>query len=441
LPTKVAVPQHLTNVLFYRKSKTICAENSFHNMANHDVIIVGAGMAGLTCATYLNRFGIKPLVIEASDAVGGRVRTDAQDGYLLDRGFQILLTAYPEAKQLLNYDALDLKTFQSGALIRLNGGFSTMSDPFKEPSKFISTLLSPVGSLIDKLKVLKLSQEVSKESTEDFFTTQGTDTLSFLQAYGWSEDMIANFFKPFFGGVFLENELATSSNFFRFVFKQFYNGEAAIPARGMQAIPTQLANQLPAGAIQLATRVEKITGNTVLLSDGQTLTANSIVIATDATQADRLLNRSQQRTFNTTTCTYFAADRSPLTEKMLALNPNRLSVVHNVCVPSDIAPSYAPDGKSLISVSTQGISGVDEQKLTAHIVQELTSWFGEEVKTWKYLRTYYLPESLEKYTESTPPSSLKIAQNLFECGDHVAYPSLNAAMATGRKVAEMIANQ
>ncbi len=408
-------------------------------MANHEVIIVGAGISGLTCAKYLKDYGITPLVLEASDAVGGRVRTDEVEGFLLDRGFQILLTAYPEAQKLLSYSALDLKSFRSGALIRLGDEFSVMSDPFKEPSQVFQTLFSSVGSLGDKLKVLQLSNEVSKESTEAFFKDKTTDTLSYLQNYGWSEKMITNFFKPFFGGVFLENELATSSNFFRFVFKQFYNGDATIPALGMQAIPEQIAAKLPAGSIMLGTKVTKINGNTVTLSDGKVLTAKQIVIATDAANADRLLKRNTKRAYNVTTCTYFSADRSPLTQKMLALNPNRLSVVHNLCVPSDIAPSYAPAGKALVSVSTQGLEGIDEQKLTEDIVQELTDWFGEEVKTWQHLRTYHIPESLVKYTADTPKENLKIAAHLYECGDHMAYPSLNAAMATGRAVADMIA--
>lgn len=408
-------------------------------MANHEVIIIGAGIAGLTCAKYLNDYGIEPLVLEASEGVGGRVRTDQFEGFLLDRGFQILLIAYPEAQKILDYNTLNLKMFRSGALVRMGHDFSTISDPFKEPLQVFQTLFSSVGSLSDKLKVLQLSNEVAKQDTQEFFNEKATDTLSYLQNYGWSEEMITNFFKPFFGGVFLENELATSSNFFRFVFKQFYNGEAAVPARGMQAIPEQIAAKLPEGSVKLGTKVANIHGNTITLSDGKKLTAKQIVVATDAANADRLLQRSLNRAYNTTTCTYFSADRSPLTQKMLTLNPNRLSVVHNLCVPSDIAPSYAPAGKSLISVSTQGLELVDEQKLTAHIVQELTSWFGDEVKTWQHLSTYHIPESLVKYTADAAPANLKISDHLYECGDHVAYPSLNAAMATGRAVADMIA--
>lgn len=408
-------------------------------MANHEVIIIGAGIAGLTCAKYLNDYGIESLVVDASDAVGGRVRTDDVEGFLLDRGFQILLTNYPEAKKLLDYNALNLKTFRSGALVRLDNDFSVISDPFKEPLQVFRTLFSSVGSLGDKLKVLQLSNEVAKVDTQEFFNEKATDTLSYLQRYGWSEEMITYFFKPFFGGVFLENELSTAGNFFRFLFKQFYCGDAAIPTHGMQAIPQQIASKLPIGSVQLGSKVEKLNGNSITLANGKTLHAKQIVVATDASRADRLLQRKVTREFNGTTCTYFAADRSPLSEKMLVLNPNRLSPVHNLCVPSDIAPDYAPKGKALISVSTQGLAMVDEKKLSEHIIQELTQWYGEEVKSWQHLRTYHIPESLVKYKANAPVENLKITSNLYECGDHVAYPSLNAAMATGRAVADMIA--
>ena len=161
-------------------------------MNQHEVIVIGAGMAGLACAKYLLDKNIQPLVLEASDAVGGRVRTDKVDGFLLDRGFQILLTAYPEAQRLLNYDALDLKNFRSGALIRTEqNDFAIMTDPFKEPLQLFNTLFSSVGSFKDKLKILQFSAEVSKDDSSVVFQKTDIDTLAYLRRYGWSNDMIA----------------------------------------------------------------------------------------------------------------------------------------------------------------------------------------------------------------------------------------------------------
>lgn len=406
---------------------------------SYPTVIIGAGMAGLTCARYLHQAGATPLILEASDAVGGRVRTDTYDGFRLDRGFQILLTAYPEARRLLNYDALNLRAFRSGAMIRQHGSFTEMNNPMQEPLTIFKALTAPVGTLGDKLRLVELMREVNTVTrAQDFFLDEGTSTLDYLQHYGWSDDMIATFFKPFFGGVFLENDLMTSSNFFRFAFKQFYNGDAVLPARGMQAIPEQLAAGLPAGTLQLNSPVTALEGKTIHLENGEIIRADNVVLATDATTADRLLGNKVPREYNVTTCTYFAADRSPLAKKMLILNPNRLSVVHHLCIPSDIAPDYAPGGQSLISVSTQGLDLADDVKLAADIRLELGEWFGEEVQAWRHLRTYHLPHALPRYEAGSSPTTLQVADNLYRCGDYTAYPSLNAAMQTGRQVAEMI---
>ena len=409
---------------------------------SYPIVIVGGGMAGLTCACYLQQTNRESLILEAADAVGGRVRTDRFDGFRLDRGFQILLTSYPEARQLLDYDALDLRAFRSGAIIRQkerSGGFTEMPNPVKEPLGVFKALTAPVGTLADKLRLVELMRDVNEVTrAEDFFKDDAISTLCYLQDYGWSDEMVANFFRPFFGGVFLENELITSSNFFRFVFKQFYNGDAVLPERGMQAIPEQLAAKLPAESLRLNAPVAAIEGQIVRLENGETIQADKIVIATDAATADRLLGNKQKREFNVTTCTYFAAQRSPSTKKMIVLNPHQLSAVDHLCVPSDVAPDYAPAGQSLVSVSTQGLELADEAKLAEDIKMELSEWFGEEVRGWRHLRSYHLPQALVKFEAGSRGEALQLAPNLYRCGDYAAYPSLNAAMQTGREVAEMI---
>jgi protoporphyrinogen oxidase len=408
-------------------------------MNDFSTVIIGGGISGLTCAKYLNEKGYGFMLLEGSDALGGRVRTDKVDGFLLDRGFQVLLTNYPEAKKILNYNNLDLKYFSSGSMIKAEKGFMKMENPFRNKMAYITMAFSSVGSLSDKLKIRKFANELAEIPDEDFFKMDATDTLTFLKNYGWSDKMINNFFRPFFGGVFLENDLVTSSNFFQFVFKQFFRGDAAIPADGIQAIPEQIAEMIPNNRIRKNARVKGFEGNQIFLDGGEVITADKIVVATDPHTSDELLGETNKRVYNITTCTYFSAESSPLNgQKFIALNPNRRGAVHNVCVPSDIAPNYGNAGKSLISVSTQGLEKLDERNLTNRIKRELFDWFGAKVNVWKHLKTYHIPESLVQYLAGSEKQEMKLAENLYRCGDYLAYPSLNAAMQTGREVAQII---
>ncbi len=406
------------------------------------VIIVGAGIAGLTCANYLQRFGIPCTVLEADDRPGGRARTDLVEGFRLDRGFQIFLTAYPEAKRLLDYEALHLKTFRQGAIIRQNGRFARLPNPLREPLSAPQALLSPVGTLADKLKVVQLTGQLAPLDDDEIFRGPATSTLTYLSGFGWSEKMIRNFFQPFLGGIFLEKELITSSHFFRFVFQKFYQGDAALPAEGIEAIARQLAARLPAGAVRTGVRVQQVRGRTVHLPGGETLTGRAVVVATDAAAAARLLGDPLQTTFNQTTCLYFAADASPLDSPMLVINAEPGGLVNHLAVVSDVAPGYAPPGQSLVSVNLVGSAREAEPELLTAVRNELAGWFGEAVHGWRHLRTYAIREALPQFTAGQPGEKpLKLAEGLYRCGDYPAYPSYNASMLTGRHVAEQIAGR
>ncbi|MCB2378625.1 FAD-dependent oxidoreductase [Hymenobacter sp. BT635] len=409
------------------------------------IIIIGAGMAGLTCANYLHRAGRPVLVLEAADAVGGRVRTDVTpEGFRLDRGFQVLQTRYPEVQRLMDYGALQLQAFRSGAVIRLaDGRQTTLVNPLDQPLAAFSALTSPIGTLTDKLRIAALAKRVSSSSSEELLRLPSSDTLTYLRQHGWSEQIIDSFFRPFFGGVFLDRGLSTASNFFEFVFKQFVEGEAAIPALGMQQIPEQLAARLPAGSVRLNTKVEAVQGHTVQLVGGETLQAAAVVVAVNGEAAARLLPTSSlpiPTAWRRTTCTYFAADASPgKADKLLRLNAAPGSLVHNVAFPSDVAPGYAPAGRALISVSAHGSQALSDANLTVRLREELAAWFGPAARQWQHLRTYHIPQALPVYASGQPPfQPLQVGENLYRCGDYTSYPSLNAAMATGRKVAEAL---
>lgn len=404
------------------------------------VVIIGAGIAGLTCAKYLKEKGISSIILEASDAVGGRVRTDKTDGFLLDRGFQIFLSSYPEAQQLLNYESLQFKEFESGAIIRKNGQFYSMPNPLKHPLSAPQALLAPIGSLRDKLKILQLSMQVKSAANASFFQEQGAySTLDFLHQFGYSDKIIHTFFRPFFSGIFLEKELQTSSLFFQFLFKQFATGQVVIPANGMQAIAEQIASHIPVEDIRLNSRVKTIEGNTIQLETGEIIEASTIVVATDAKQANRWYSTLPSIEFNETTCLYFTAPKSPLSKSMLAINADADGLVNHIAVLSDIAPSYAPAGKSLISVNLVGPSKLSYTELTQQVHSEMIQWFGNEAKSWQHIRTYHIPHALPQYKLESPKNmTLKINESTYLCGDYTRNPSLNGAMQSGREAADMI---
>lgn len=415
-------------------------------MTSQPIVIVGAGIAGLTCAVYLQQSGHEVVLLDASDGVGGRVRTDVVDGFRLDRGFQILLTAYPETQRLLNYSALNLRSFRSGALIHDGtNDWMRLLNPLREPLSIFQTLSSPVGTLSDKLTIVSLLRQTQSLTLDELFQQPARTTLEHLRAEGFSEPMIERFFRPFFGGVFLEDELNTSSNFFDFCFRMFYTGDAAIPALGIGEIPAQLAARLPAKAIRLHTPVARIAPGQVRLASGETISASAVVLAVDAAQAARLLGDPEPPldAFTHTTCTYFAmpTEQRPSVkkgEKLLMLNTRRSAPVHNLAVLTDVAPDYAPAGQSLVSVSTQGLDTVDEIALTRRIRQELSEWFGASVNEWRHLRTYHLPQALPAFGPDKPAHQpIRLAPGLYQCGDRTTYPSLNAAMESGRRVAEV----
>ena len=399
------------------------------------IVIVGAGLSGLACAVTLQSSGREIVVLEASDGVGGRVRTDKLDGFLLDRGFQVYLDAYPEAGEMLDLPSLDLKSFEPGAVVFNGSKLFRVMDVFRRPKDLVASALAPVGTLFDKLRVAVLRQKVLDLEKGVIFAGLDQSTESYLQEFGFSARMIDTFFRSFYGGIFLERELQTSSRMFEFTFKMFSEGSATVPAKGMGEIPKQLAARLPDSLIRLNSPVSSLAGDRVVLESGEVIEASQVVVATNAAAAARLVDGFDgfEPRWRAVTNVYYEAPKSPLGEAIIALNGTQDGVVNNVAVMSDLAPGYAPEGKALISVSVLGDNGEDD--LPAMVKKELEAWFGEEVTDWRHLRTDLIREALPRQDETNPVGYREIA-GMLVCGDHAVSASIEGAISSGKSAAE-----
>jgi phytoene dehydrogenase-like protein len=415
-------------------------------------VIVGGGLAGLAAATHLAALSVPFTLLEASDRLGGRVATDEVDGYLLDRGFQIFLTAYPECQRLLDYPALRLQPFFPGALVYLGGdspSFHMLADPFRYPVRSLSSLLSPVGSLPDKLLVGLTRLRAAATPDHAILSAPETTTAAHLQRLGFSPSIVDSFLRPFLAGIFFDPALDTSSRLFDLVFKRLALGDNALPEAGIGAIASQLADRLPAGSVRLNARATTINPSSgVTLTTGETVSAAlGVIVAVEQPEAEKLLPQKlptrSPAAERSTVCIYFSADRAAVQEPVLLLNGSGEGIVNNMFFATSVAPSYAPAGKVLVSVSLVGsFAGREDAELAGEAVRELGGWFGpEEVATWVHLRTYRIGFAQPDQTPPTAPAGRepRVGDGVYVCGDHWCSATFDGAMVSGRRAAEALA--
>ena len=410
-----------------------------------DVAIVGAGLAGLACARQLAQSGVSCTVFEASDGVGGRVRTDVVDGFRIDRGFQVFLTAYPEARAVLDYDALDLRAFAPGARVRLNGRWERVGDPFRDVSALLPTLLARVGTLGDKVRVLGLRESVRRGTPESLWARPETTTLTALrERYGFSARMTDRFFRPFLGGVLLDRDLGASSRAFEFYFRMFGEGDAAVPARGIGAIPEQLARRLPAGTVRLNAPVAAVApdGSGLRLASGEAVACRAVVVATDAAAVPGLVPGTAVPAWKGTVQIAWAAPTPPPGGAVLMLDGDGRGPVNNVQVMSNIAPEQAPAGQALVTASVLGAPTDDDATLDATARVQMRAWFGPEVGAWRTLAVHRVPHALPDLPSLDPPERpLHVRDGLFLTGDWLRNGSIDGALVAGRHAAEAVAER
>ena len=418
-------------------------------MPQQDAIVVGAGLAGLACARELARAGRRLLVIEAADRVGGRVATDTVDGFRIDRGFQVYNDAYPEGRRQLDLPALALGCFESGALVADRGRLRRVSDPWRRPLVAIGSVLDGTVGIADGLRTAKLRSDAIRAFRSGRLDPNASAALterSTREELAVRGEMTDMFFRPFFGGVFLERGLDTSATIFLFNFAMFALGRACLPRGGMDAIPGQMAAALPADAIMLNTRVRRVEPGTVWLEDGRELAARDVVVATEGSAAVALLPEAHRsgwatRKVKSTRLVAFAAERSPLASPTLVVSAAESGPIDNLTVPSDVAAGYAPVGRSLVYVSVRQDWHGSAGDLADAVRGQAAGWFGDVSQGWWHLATVPVTRALPDESPAARrlrPAGSQLAPGLFICGDHCTSGSINGALASGRSCADFI---
>ena len=396
--------------------------------------IVGAGISGLIAARVLEDHGFSPVVIESTDRVGGRVKTDMVHGYQLDHGFQVLLTAYPAAKKYLDFKALELQRFIPGAAIFTSGKQIVLGDPLRDLSLLFPTLFAGIGTLGDKLKILKLNTRLKNRTLTEIFAEKEKTTLVYLKDLGFSADIIERFFKPFFSGIFLEPELETSSRMFEFVYKMFGEGYAALPKSGIGSIPKQLADHLSHTTFKFNSSVAEVKDSEITLHSGEKFPTDYTIIATEASGLIQNLS-NQATTWKSCDTLYFETKDRIITKPLIGLVPAEDALINNIFYHSSLA-TIETSKNQLLSVTVVKNHKLSKEALIARVTKELQQHCG--IDSCNFLKRYRIPMALPKLGNlqyEMLPTETRLTTNIFLAGDTLLNGSLNAAMISGERAA------
>lgn len=383
------------------------------------IAIIGGGVSGLEASRILSqKKDFSVTLFEKSDRVGGRLKTQKEEGFLFDEGFQVFLPGYPSTKN--SFHSLKLYNFEPGAMIWHNKSFYEISDPIRRPLELFNTIFSPIGNLKDKLKILALKSHCSKYKDDvlsDFNSVPKESALTFLKSFGFSESMIQMFFRPFFSGIFLENELRTESHYFKFLFNVFSNCYATLPQNGIEDVALNVYNRIDFDNFNLVTNKE-------------------IKSVNELSEFDHILSSSYQLlesaplsiNWRAVTTYYYTLKRFPFDKGILFLNGDGAGPVNHVAPLSLVNSNYSPEGYELISVNVLG-EKINEEDVKDH----LKFIFGEQVESWSFLKSIEVKHALPD-NPSYSSEGLSF-DNITLIGDYMRSSSVHGALKSGEKAA------
>lgn len=412
------------------------------------VAVAGAGLAGLIAAVELSESGHDVTVYESNDEVGGRVRSVRRDGFVFDRGFQVLFTAYPEARRYLDYDALDLREYDPGARIASDDSVSTLTDPFRDPGDAIGAFLSRDVTFTDKLRVLRLRAALRGKTRDEIFSDDDETTHDYLRRRGFSSRFVSRFAEPFYGGITLDRSLGTSKRVFEFTFSCLASGHTAVPADGMGEIPKQLAEKAREGGgeVEAKTRVESVESKgedseaaVELKTDAATREYDAAVVATDPHEAESLTGIDTPNDGKGCTTQYYVPSEPLDVGRKIVLNADQRGGEPNQVVPvSNVAPEQSPPETPLVS-ATWLEPRDDEDALAEGTRRAVSRWgFDADLEPVHTEVVDFAQFEQPPGVHETLPSNDAPDGNVFLAGDYTHDSSINGAMLSGRRAAALV---
>lgn len=414
---------------------------------HHDVVVIGAGLAGLRAAIALGHAGRDVLVLEAADAVGGRQRTDAVDDFLLDRGFQVLNPAYPAVRRWVDVQALRLKPFPVGVQVRREGGLAMLADPRRHPSLLAATLRSGLLAPRDAAALARWAAPALVAPRRVIRRAAAGGDLPAWEAWdrvGLTGPLRREVLEPFLSGVIADGSFETSDAFVRLLIRMFALGRPGLPERGIQALPEQLAAyaRTLGAEIALQRRVaglrETSAGVEVDVAGADPVIAGAVIVAVGPEPASELAPIPVPPTRGLQTW-WFVTDAAPSTSRMIAIDGTRSGPVVNTAVMSHVAPSYAPQGMHLVQATCLLPPATRDAPTEVQVRRHVAEIWGTDATDWRLLRRDDIPHALP--AQPAPLRTVtraRLSERVYIAGDHRDTASIQGALVSGERVAQTL---
>lgn len=408
-----------------------------------EVVVVGAGVAGLAAARHLSAAGLEVVVVEASDGVGGRVRSDVVGAFRVDRGFQLVNPAYPEVEKVMDVEALDLQPFDAGVAVHRGGRVDAVRDPRRHPTALLEALRFPLGSAKEKAALVKwalTSLSTGDLKSPDSGWSDGLDRAGVHGELRWS------LVEPFLAGVLGEVDGTTSRRFVDLLVRTFVRGTPGLPAAGVQAVPDQLAAGLPAGSVVTGVEVRHVghgPRSLVVETVAGGLSTRAVVVATDGHAAGHIVPGFGVERSHGLSTFWFAAPVSPAPasrSRLLHLDGDRTGPVVNTAVVSSVAPGYvlaAGDHRALIAATVLGEDTSAE--VQTRVRAQLGRIYSTDASAWTLVAAQSIPNALPALDAGFEGSRpVRVDEGVYVAGDHRENPSLQGALVSGRRAADAV---